>query len=99
MRKCQVVGQDSFAIANRLSFEECRSFVPRGGELWTQKLKSHLLRTQSLKVLPLKPGADQHIAIHDTLTAREFFLANFYPSGPFTCIFFQNFSRVLPVLA
>ena len=26
---------------------------PSGGELWTQKLKSHLMRTQSLKVLPL----------------------------------------------
>ena len=26
------------------------------GELRTQKLKSHLLRTQTLRVLPLKPG-------------------------------------------
>ena len=34
-----------------------------------------------------------------TLTARDFFLAYFYPSGPFTYIFFQNFSRVYPVLA
>ena len=25
-----------------------------------------------------------------TLTGRDFFLANFYPSGPFPCIFFQN---------
>ena len=56
----------------------------RIGELRTQKLKSHLLRTQSLKVLPLKPGVYQYIAIHATLTARDFFLANFYPSGPFT---------------
>ena len=29
---------------------------PRSGELRTQKLKSHLVRTQSLNVLPLKPG-------------------------------------------
>ena len=29
----------------------------------------------------------QYIAMHATLTARNFFLANFYPSGPFTCIF------------
>ena len=44
-------------------------------------------RTQSLRVLPLIPGIGQYIAIHATLTAREFFLAYFYPSSPFTCIF------------
>ena len=27
------------------------------------------------------------------------FLADFYPYGPFTCIFFQNLSRVFPVFA
>ena len=48
---------------------------PRSGELRTQKLKSHLVRTQSLTVLPLKPGVDQYIAIHATLTARDFFLS------------------------
>ena len=47
-------------------------------ELRTQKLKSHLMRTPSLKVLFLQPGVGQYIAIHDTLTARDFFLANFY---------------------
>ena len=46
-----------------------------------------LMRTQSLNVLPLKPGEGQHIAMHATLTARDFFLAYFYPSGPFICIF------------
>ena len=40
-----------------------------------------------LKHSPLKPGVGQYIAIHATLTARDFFLAYFYPSGPFTCIF------------
>ena len=55
---------------------------PRSGDLRTQKLISHLLR-----ILPLKPGVGQYIAIHATLTARNFFLAYFYPSGPFTCIF------------
>ena len=60
---------------------------PRSGELRTQKSKSHLVRTQSLNVLPLKPGVGQYIAIHATLTARDFFLAYFYISGPFTCIF------------
>ena len=63
---------------------------PRSGELRTQKLKSHLVRTQSLNVLPLKPGVGQYIAIHATLTARDFFLAYFYPSGPFTCIFSET---------
>ena len=36
---------------------------PRGGELRTQKLKSPLLRTQSSKVLPLKPGVDQYLSL------------------------------------
>ena len=53
----------------------------------TQKLKSYLVRTQSLNVLPLNLGIGQYIAIHAALTARDFFLAYFYPSGPFTCIF------------
>ena len=52
-----------------------------------------------LKRFPLKPGVGQYIAIHATLTARNFFLAYFYPSGPFTCIFFQNLSQFFPVLA
>ena len=74
--------------------------VPRDGELRTQKLKSHLVRTGSLNVLPLKPGVCQYIAMHATLTARDFFFAYFYPSSPFTCIFFlQNHSRFFPVLA
>ena len=66
---------------------------PRSGELRTQKLESHLVRTQNLKVLPLKPGVGQyiHIYIHGTLTAGNFFLAYFYPSGPFTCIFSKPF--------
>ena len=68
---------------------------PRNGELRTQKFKSHLLRTQSLSVLPLKPGVGQYIAIHATLTVRDFFLAYFYPSGPFPSIFSPNFSRFL----
>ena len=57
------------------------------GEQRTQKLKSHLVRTQSLKVPPLKHGVGQYITIHATLTASDFFLTYFYPSGPFTCIF------------
>ena len=63
------------------------SGLPRSGELRTQKLKSHLVRTQSLNVLSLKPGVGQYIAMHAPLFARDFFLAYFYTSGSFTCIF------------
>ena len=65
-------------------------YAIRSGELRMQKLKSHLVRTQSLNVLPFKPGVGQYIAIHATLTAREFLLAYFYPSSPFTCIFSET---------
>ena len=72
----------------------------RSEELRTQKLKSQLLRTQSLKVFPLKLGVGPHIAMHATLTVRDFFLAYFYPSGPFNSIFFPNpFPIFFPVLA
>ena len=63
------------------------SFDPCSWMLRTQKLKSHLVRAQSLNILPLKPGVGQYTAIHATLNARDFFLAYFYPSSPFTCIF------------
>ena len=69
--------------------------VSRSGELQTQKLKSHLVRTQSINVLPVKPGVGQYIAILATLTARAFFLAYFYPSGPFTCIFSKTSSNFI----
>ena len=62
-------------------------YVPPSGDLRTQKLKSHLMRTQSLKVLPLKPWVGQYIAMRAMLTARDFFLVNFYPTGLFTYIF------------
>ena len=68
----------------------CPAPGPHSGELRTHKLKSHLMRTQSLKVLPFKPGVGQYIAMHATLTARDFCLANFYPPGPFTCIVFKT---------
>ena len=58
--------------------------------LRTQKLRTRLLKTQSSKILSLKPGAGQHITMYATFTARDFFLTNFNPCGPFTCIFIQN---------
>ena len=73
--------------------------LPRSGELRTQKLKYQLVRTQSLNVLPLKPGVGQYIPIHATLTARNFFLVYFYPSDPFTYIFSKTFRDFFPALA
>ncbi len=78
---------DTNSYLNPRKILEALHCSPRSGELRTQKLKSHLVRTQSWNVLPFKPGVGQYIAIHATLTAREFFLAYFYPSSPFTCIF------------
>ena len=49
-------------------------------------------------VLPLKPGVGPYIAIHATLTARDFFLAYFYLSDPFTFIFPKPLP-ISPVLA
>ena len=51
----------------------------RSVELRTQKLKSHLMRTQNLTVLTLERGVGQYIAMHATLTARDLNLANFLP--------------------
>ena len=67
--------------------------IPAVGSCGRRNLKSYLVRAQSLNVFPLRPKVGQYIVIHATLTARDFFLAYFYPSGPFTSIFFQNFSR------
>ena len=52
-----------------------------------QELKSHLVKTQSLNVLPLKSGVGQYTALHASLTAKDSVLAYFYPSGSFICIF------------
>ena len=71
----------------------------RSGEQRTQKLKSHLVRTQSLNVLPLNPGVGQSIAIHATLIAEDFFLAHFYPIQAIHLHFSQNLSRFFPALA
>ena len=81
---------DSMPFSYQYLFLDLSAF-PRSGELRTQKLKSHLVRTQSLNVLPLMHGVGQYRAIHATLTARDFFLAYFYTSGPFTCIFSKTF--------
>ena len=57
----------------------CHEVSPCSGELRTQKLKPHLLSTQSLKVLPFKAGVGQYIATHATPTARDFLLISTPP--------------------
>ena len=51
------------------------------------EIKVPSVENTELNGSPLKPGGGEQIATHATLTARDFFFANFYPSGPFTCIF------------
>ena len=51
------------------------AIIPRSGELRTQKFKSHLMRAQGLRVLPIKPKVGQYISMHAMFTARGFFLA------------------------
>ena len=63
------------------------------------EIKSHLVRTLSLNVFPLKPGVGQNIAIHATLIAEDFFLAHFYPIQAIHLHFSQNLSRFFPALA
>ena len=73
--------------------------MPYVGVLWMQKLKTHLLmRTQSSKVLPVKPGIGQNIAIHASPTARDFFLELISTLNVCLPAFLQNLSQALPVL-
>ena len=53
----------------------------------SQSLSASMAIIKASNVLPLEPGVGQYIAIHATLTARDFFLAYFYLSSPFACIF------------
>ena len=73
-------------------------YTPHSGELRTQKWKSHLVRIQSLKVLPLKHGVGQYIAIHAMLTVRDSSLQIFI-LPVHSPAFFPNLSRIFPVLA
>ena len=76
---------------------------PRCAILRTQKLKTYLFdfgsQTQNSKALPFKLGAGQYIAAHVAPGAWDFFLANFFPSSPFTCIFLKTSHDFFPALA
>ena len=56
----------------------------RSGELRTQKLKSPLVRTQSLNVLPLKPGVGQYIALHAMLSSLLIFILPVHSTALFS---------------
>ena len=62
------------------------------------ELKVPSVENTELKDSPFKAWG-RSVLSHTYMAARDFFLANFYPSGPFTCIFFQNLSQVFNVLA
>ena len=63
-RHCQTVKSKSVC-----SHSTCKCLF----RIFVVRLKSYLLKTQSLKVFPLKPGAGHYIAIYATLTAKDFF--------------------------
>ena len=91
-----MVSEEQFLLKCRTVLEALHS-----GVLQTQKLKTRLLRTQGSKVLSSKPAVGPCVAMHAMRTAKDFFLANFYPCCPFTCCFFPllNLSQAFPVLA
>ena len=70
------------------------------GELRTQKLKYHLVRTQSLNVLPLKAWSRSVYSHTCYAYCREFFpCLLFLPFQSIHLHFFQNLSQFFPVLA
>ena len=68
-------------------------FLLENGRLYTLLTKHIPVLTHTTHVkYGLKPGVGQYTAIH------AYFLAYFYPSSPFTCIFFKNLPRFLHIL-
>ena len=70
---------------------------PHRGLLQTQKLKTHLLRTQSSKVLPFKPGEGQNTAMQCLTNCKGFLSYKFLPSQSIYLHFFQILSPIFPV--
>ena len=77
--------RDHFKLGFACRFAPC--FTYNTPQLGAADAEIKVPSVESLKVLPLKPGVGQYIAIHATLTATDVFLANFYSSGPFTYTF------------
>ena len=76
-------------------FSDRFSCTPRSGELRTQKLKSHLARTQSLSILPLKTGVGHTCYAY----CQGFLSCLFLHFRSIHLHFFQNISQLFPVLA
>ena len=102
----QITSTSPLTVMTRATVCEATAMTrPRSGELRTQKWKSHLVRTQSLNVLPFKPGVGQYIAKHATPGSSLFRKCQ----GVLPCLFlpfqsihlhlFQNLSQFFPVLA
>ena len=76
--------------------------APPGGEMWTQKLRSHLFIIQSSKFSLQSLEQVSSLYSHACCAyCLDFFLAIFCPASPLACIFFfsQNLSPVFPVIA
>ena len=83
-----------YCFCTELFFYEPTAFAtPRSGEIRTQKLKSHLVRTQSLIVLPLKSGVGQCMATHCYTYCHGFLPRLFLPFRSIHLHFFKNLSR------
>ena len=89
---------EACAYACLLSLSLSPTPTPRSGGPRMQELKSHLVRTQSLNVLPVKPGVGQYVAMHATLTAgsSSLFISILPVHSP---AFSPNLSLFFPVLA
>ena len=101
IQNTQTVKQNAFCRTrqDKLPKRQILSDVyPRSGELQTQKFKSHLVRTQSLNVLPLKPGIQVHRSVysHTCYAYCQGFLPRFFL--PFQSIHLHFFQKPLPIL-
>ena len=65
----------------------CIGQFPGAAQSALQKAIHYPFQKQYKYSVRLKPGVGQYIAIHATLSARDFLLAYFYPFGPLTYIF------------
>ena len=106
--KCQAHGERASEVPLKVlscikTTAKCQREVliclcPRSEELRTQKLKPHLVITQSLNLLPLKPGVGQYTSYILRLLPgiSSLFISTFPVHSP---AFFPNSLPIFPVLA
>ena len=91
---------------SKVNFRECtrqKARITKKGGL-TLRYRSFKLQALDLRCVRYSYDSEEFhmypaIAIHATFTAMDSFLANVYPSVPFTCIFSKTSSEFFPVLA